>query len=217
MARNPRKLAHPTRQARSEATVGRLLDAAERLLQRKGWEGATVPAIAREARVAVGTVYKRFPDKDALLRLVYERFFERSRERNRGALDPAGCRGVNLAPLVRALVSGMVTAYEENAALFQALYLYADTHRDPAFRRRAEALRREAFDGIGELLLERRVEIRHPDPPRAIRVALVTVASVLRVRAALGARWGASGGSSPEELKRELTRMVLAYLKVAER
>ena len=212
MPPSPRRLAHPTRQARSEATLRRLLDAAERVLQRRGWEGATVPAIAREARVAVGTVYKRFPDKDALLRLVYERFFERSRERNRAALDPACCRGVGLAALVRGLVSGMVTAYEENAALLSALYLYADTHRDAAFRRRAEALRREAFEGIGKLLLERRGEIRHPDPARAVRTALLVVAAVLRVRVGLGARWAAGGGPPPEELQRELARMALAYL-----
>jgi len=53
----------------------RLLTAAERTLETAGLEGATVPAIARRAGMSVGNVYKRFADKDALLRAVYERFF----------------------------------------------------------------------------------------------------------------------------------------------
>jgi len=42
-----------------------------------GAEAATVPAIAERAGASVGAVYRRFPDKDALLRAVCERFLER--------------------------------------------------------------------------------------------------------------------------------------------
>ena len=65
--------ARPVKQARSKRTLERLLDAAEEVLSHDGLEGATVPAIARRACLSVGVVYRRFPDKDALLRTVYER------------------------------------------------------------------------------------------------------------------------------------------------
>ena len=72
----------PAKQARSRLTVHRLLSAAEALLEHGGLEAATVPAIAETAGVSVGVVYRRFPDKDALLRAVYERFFSIYGERN---------------------------------------------------------------------------------------------------------------------------------------
>src|SRR2546430_13648548 len=76
----PRLRANLPKQARSRLTVHRLVSATEALLAQGGLEAATVPAIASLAGVSVGVVYRRFPDKDNLLRAVYDRFFERARE-----------------------------------------------------------------------------------------------------------------------------------------
>ena len=55
------------RQERSERTIARLVDAAERVLDRVGREGATTTTIAAEAGVSVGRLYYWFPDLDALV------------------------------------------------------------------------------------------------------------------------------------------------------
>jgi len=203
----------PAVQDRSRRTRDRLLDAAEALLAGGGPEAATVPAIARRARVAVGSVYRRFPDKDAVLRAVYERFFERSLETNRAALAPDRWRGTPLPDLVAALVAGMVRGYVQQRALLAALMRYADTHGDAAFRRRADALRRESFRLIAALLLARRGEIHHPSPARGIAFSLLAIELVLK-GLVLGGDWPGAR-IAPARVTAELTRMTLRYLQDA--
>ena len=77
----------PPRQARSRETLRRLLDAAEAVMLTHGPEGATLPRIAKQARVSPATVYRRFLDKDALMRAVFRRFNERSTSRHDSALS----------------------------------------------------------------------------------------------------------------------------------
>jgi AcrR family transcriptional regulator len=204
------KHALPALQDRSVRTRDRLLDAAEALLSAGGPEAATVPAIAARGRVAVGSVYRRFPDKDAVLRAVYERFFERSRGVNREMLSGGRWAGLPLPELVAALVRGMVRGYVQHRAMLAALLRYADTHPDERFRRHAEALREETFRLVATLLLARRGDIAHPDPERAIEFSLLTIGLVLK-GLMLGGDWPGSR-ITPERVTRELTRMTLAYL-----
>jgi AcrR family transcriptional regulator len=214
-ATHPEHVAHPVKQARGRETLERLLAAAEELLERDGLDAATVPAIAVRAGVSVGTVYKRFPDKDALLRAVYQRFFERSAEHNRVALHPAHWAGVPVHAIVRALVAGMVRGYVQNRALLRSLLLYAETHEDTEFRRRAEALRTATFRGVAGLLLARRDEIRHPKAAEAIEFALYVLGLTLRGML-LPERRMHSFAPSVDRLSEELTGMMLGYLGVRE-
>jgi AcrR family transcriptional regulator len=172
--------ARPARQERSRRTLERLLDSAEALLALGGLDVATVPAIAARSGLSVGVVYRRFPDKDALIRAVYERFFARSRESNRAALEPTKWARVPTAQILRSLIGGMVAGYRLRRGLLAALLLYAETHPDKRFRRRADQLNREALDGIAALLLSRKKDLRHPDPAEAVRFCLLLVASALR-------------------------------------
>jgi AcrR family transcriptional regulator len=56
----------------------RILDAAEELLLRDGYEPTTMAAIARAAGVASNSIYWYFPGKDDLLAAVLERRLERA-------------------------------------------------------------------------------------------------------------------------------------------
>jgi AcrR family transcriptional regulator len=49
----------------------RLLDAALDLFEPRGFDGVAVPEIAAKAGVAVGTVYRYFPGKEALVNALY--------------------------------------------------------------------------------------------------------------------------------------------------
>jgi AcrR family transcriptional regulator len=71
-----RKTPHalPARQARSRDTRERLLAAVELVIRERGPEGATVRAIAARASLSVGTVYRRFTNKRALMLAAQERF-----------------------------------------------------------------------------------------------------------------------------------------------
>jgi AcrR family transcriptional regulator len=61
------------RQARAQATVDSILEAAAQVLQRCGAEGFNTNAVAERAGVSIGTLYQYFPDKDAILVAVARR------------------------------------------------------------------------------------------------------------------------------------------------
>ncbi|HEX5910402.1 MAG TPA: TetR/AcrR family transcriptional regulator [Thermoleophilaceae bacterium] len=61
-------------QARSRARLAGLLDAAEKLLVREGPEALTTTRIAEEAGVSVGSLYRWFPDKAAIVDALTRRY-----------------------------------------------------------------------------------------------------------------------------------------------
>src|SRR5947208_9650927 len=167
-------------QARSRRTLLLLLSAAEELLEEKGLEGTTVPAIAERAGVSVGVVYRRFPDKDALLRAVYERFFTTVRDQNQLRLQSLAAMSLPLDALAQGMVLGIAEGYRRKRGLLRALIRYARTHPDREFRHAAQKMNRATMNAVIALLLSRREEIRHPDPEIAIEFGLTAVASVLQ-------------------------------------
>lgn len=64
-------------QARAQQTITRLLDCAGLLLEKEGLEGFSTDKVAAEAGVAVGTLYRYFPDKSALMLAFVERWYTR--------------------------------------------------------------------------------------------------------------------------------------------
>jgi AcrR family transcriptional regulator len=61
-------------QARSQARIDAALDAAIRLLEREGAESVTTTRVATEAGMAVGSVYRYFPDRSAILDTLWARY-----------------------------------------------------------------------------------------------------------------------------------------------
>lgn len=59
-------------QARAKDSVRRILEAAHRLLQAGGPSALTTPAIAKEAKVAIGSLYQYFPNKESIVLALYE-------------------------------------------------------------------------------------------------------------------------------------------------
>jgi AcrR family transcriptional regulator len=63
----PRRYRSERRREQAEQTRERVLDAARMLFEQRGWQGASIAAIAKEAGVSEETVYARFETKRALL------------------------------------------------------------------------------------------------------------------------------------------------------
>jgi len=66
-----------TRQGRVRQRETRIIAAARQIFLARGFSGATMAMIAREAGVADGTLYTYFENKDALARAVITDFYER--------------------------------------------------------------------------------------------------------------------------------------------
>jgi len=198
-------------QARSRETFNRLLDAAEGLLEEKGLDAATVPAIAERAGVSVGVVYRRFPDKDNLLRAVYRRFFERTRQSNFAGIATIAQSKLPLSKLVPAIVGGAIMGNRTKRNLLRALILYSRTHRDPSFRKAAFEMNNDVLRAISGVLLKRVDEISHPEPEVAIEFALVTLSAVIYTMVIEDPLYTIT---NPNALEAELTRIVVSYLGI---
>jgi len=69
----------PALQARSRVTQNRIFAEGTRLLEEGGPEALTVAAVAKAAGVSVGSVYRRFGDKERLLLTIQARFTDEFR------------------------------------------------------------------------------------------------------------------------------------------
>ena len=65
-------------QARSNKRLTALLDAAATIVQRHGYEELTTAAVAKEAGASIGTVYRYFEDRVAVLKALSTRNYERT-------------------------------------------------------------------------------------------------------------------------------------------
>lgn len=203
----------PAVQARSRLTLHRLLAAAEALLEHGGLDAATVPAIAQTAGVSVGVVYRRFPDKDALLRAVYERFFSLYAQQNSARLQTVARLDVPLPTLARAIIVGMTEGHRQRGGLLRSLMRYARTHPDLEFRKAAEQMNRETMRAIVFLLMRHRDKIAHPEPEKAIELGIYAVASTLQNL--LLEEQTLHPIEVPEKLEEEMVRLFFGYLGIS--
>jgi AcrR family transcriptional regulator len=74
-------------QARSNARVTALLDAAAKVVHDKGYEELTTANVAEAAGASIGTVYRYFEDRVKLLEALAIRNFERTDRRFRDSLE----------------------------------------------------------------------------------------------------------------------------------
>jgi AcrR family transcriptional regulator len=96
----------PSRTARGRRTADRFVEAAMERLAERGFEGLTIGGLAKDLGYAVGTLYRHFPSKGALVVAMQARVVEGVRrdllgldERLAGVPGP-GVRPRSLAPLV---------------------------------------------------------------------------------------------------------------------
>lgn len=76
-------------QARSTARVNALLDAASEVMHELGYEQLTTAMVAERAGASIGTVYRYFPDRIAVLQAVASRNLVRASHALTGALASA--------------------------------------------------------------------------------------------------------------------------------
>jgi len=201
-------------QARSRATLDRFLAATLELLAERRFEDAPVAEIARRARASVGAFYARFADKDALMAHVNQSLFEGGRARWDALLASERWHGRGAAEIVEEVVATIIRKRRAHKGLLRALALYARSRPTPGFLDQAAALNRHVHGRLCALLLERRRELGHPDPERAIGFGLLMVDGATRDLILFDELAPLPRKPSDAALARELTRAWLAYLGV---
>ena len=170
----------PPRQARSQETLDRILDAAEALVAEKGFEDTPVAEIAQRAGSSVGAFYARFHDKDGLLHALYERYYEQAIATADAALDPARWEGARIAELIpRGHALPGVDLSASARGLMRA-FVAAQPHATRSSRRASERLSHHVIARLSRARCSRAAtRSRTPSPSARPRFGLTLVFSAL--------------------------------------
>ncbi len=202
----------PPLQERSRRTLTRILEATEALLGERLFEQVTIRDIVERARTSVGAFYSRFENKEALLPALYERYDE-TMPRSRAEVLELFPLAPDLEAQVCQIVGAVTRIFRERRGLMRAMALHARTHPE-AIPAAVRERRRVMHEALGDLLLEHRAEIDHPDPRLAVDMGLFLVSSTCRERILFPEAPHASARSVDDgTLEREVARALLAYLR----
>lgn len=201
----------PPQQTRSQETLDRILDAAEQVLAEKAFGDATLAEIMERAGVTVGAFYRRYPDKNALLRHLDERFFAELLARADALFDPARWPGVSARKIIEEFAVQAVEVYSARRGLLRSLFLRA--RNDSVLQQSALEVNRHFIEKLRMLLLPRSAEMTHPDPERAIELGFMMMVGSLRELVVFGEVWPAPPAHTPE-LAAEIARMYCGYLGI---
>jgi AcrR family transcriptional regulator len=162
------------RQERSRSTVDAIFEAASRLLDSGGVEGATTGRIAHVAGVSIGSLYQYFPKKEALFGALTERAIETDLARVREAVDRA--RGMTLEDGTREVLrAGFVFALERPRLFCWMLRYLPELGLLPS----VERMERDLIVETTRFLEDHRADLGEADP------ALLAIAGVGAVRGAI--------------------------------
>lgn len=199
-------------QERSQKTLARLLDGAERIIRERGLDAVTVPEVARVAGSSVGSFYARFPDKKALLDTLHERACAETLVTAEVALDPALWKGASLDQMIRVMIGFAVRSFGSRKTIMNAFnQAFAG---DPGFAARRARTAVALGQRVTSFLLARRESMGHPQPELAIPMALRVVAATLEQRNALDLAEVPEIAVADAVLEAELVRLVEGYLGV---
>jgi AcrR family transcriptional regulator len=200
------------KQARSERTLQRLLDAAEALIAEKGHSAVSIPEIARRARSSVGGFYARFRDKNELLRALEERHFLELLQRVERLADGKRWANADTVQIIDAAVAELVTVTRERRHMIAAFLVRAI--EDPVIREGGLRFRRNVEERISALLLSRAGEMSHPDPALAIDFAIQTAFAIMQQHVLIEETQVSGRRLSDDELQREIATMVCRYVGI---
>ncbi|WP_417494016.1 TetR/AcrR family transcriptional regulator [Maricaulis sp.] len=121
----------PAKQSRSKLTRDKLVAALEHLLRQRSFEDISIADLAAEAGLSVGTVYRRFENRDALIPVIFELYAARVTQ---FAASPSGKLALEpedgLRTALRQMVSQGWKFLTAEAHLVRAAHLYARLRPD---------------------------------------------------------------------------------------
>lgn len=196
----PRRPVRRARQARAQATVDAIVEAAAQILAEGGWGALNTNLIARRAGVSIGSVYEYFPNKGAIVDAILDAHLSRGE-----ALLAQGALRLQERPdlpaIVGLLVGGFVSLHQDDPRLHRVLS--SEAPLSPDQRARVEGLRASIIQIVAAAL------VPHVEAPH-IRATLV-----VDTAEALSHRWLVDEAGLPASeavMAAELHRMLEAYL-----
>ena len=195
-------------QARSRDALERFLATGEALLAENRFEEAGVADIAREADSSVGSFYRLVVDKERLLLMLLQRFFQQIEALTEELLEPKRWQGKSITDLADTYVRELVTSYKSHSGALRATVLRSSKDRE--FRCHVHEFNAVMGQRLEFLLKQRRDEIHHPNPARAMKSVNHIILGILNQHTMTGTM----DGLEDNELIEEVKRIFLTYLGV---
>ncbi|WP_430391777.1 TetR family transcriptional regulator [Dyella sp. 20L07] len=203
------------RQARSRESETKLIKATVEVLGQYGLEGATVPRVAEAAGLTPGAIYRRFPDKNALLERCIIRILEDQLAHLKKVFTKEIAEQSSLRALIEGITRSMLASYRKNAKLIRALRQFVQATDHLAFKRQAVQLENGTMDYFSDVLMIHQKHMRHPHPKSALTMAFLMVSATLVELLVAGDNAEKLQSLVPtddQSLERELVRMFLSYI-----
>jgi AcrR family transcriptional regulator len=192
------------RQERGRQRVAQILDAAEAVFELQGYEAATTNQIAAHAAVPIGSLYQFFPNKEALLHAVAERYRAEASAVLAAALTPDSA-ALPAAALAERLLGAMVAFGTARMGLTRiVLQAGANDRLAPA----AAAIMGDASARLAGVLAARHPALAEGERLLGARVALTAVMALLGLVTAEKSR----GQEHVDALLAETHSLLAAYL-----
>jgi AcrR family transcriptional regulator len=109
-------------QARSRQTREEILEATAHLLNRKPFGEVSTNHIAKKTGISIGTLYKYYPNKDAILADLSLVFMQRDAELFERIFDGSSRKRQNKEALVNDLVEALMTLHRDDAQVRGVVY-----------------------------------------------------------------------------------------------
>jgi AcrR family transcriptional regulator len=198
-------------QGRSRASLERMLAAARELMVERGNEEFTLQAVSKRGKVSIGSIYLRFESKDNLVRAVIANALDEIADEEDLMLAGVRAKSRMLADFMPNYVEAFAESLRQNApplrlGMERASYdpLVGGPGKKSAFRSAAQAT---------EAMLEYGEEFAGSDQELKAHAAYQIIFATLARQLGLGSTGESAHGYDWQQLKRELGRMCLAYLK----
>lgn len=189
-------------QARGRRRIDAILDAAEQVLAESGYDGATTNAIAARAHTSIGSLYQFFPNKDAIMQALGQRYIDRCSAAFAPLLSPVAA-DLPLDVWIDRIVDALDTTQKSNQG-FKELFCSAAT--TPELAAADNAMHRQFIIGLESALAAR---MPHIDPERRLVCAEIGVRTAEAVMPLLAE----STGERRAVVLAELKTLLSAYME----
>ena len=189
----------------------RVLAAGAELLVERGYDAFTIAAVGQRAKASTGLIYTRFKNKAALFEAVLLREQERMVTDETARFAALEAADLRIEDLIEKLVRQLARITHREAKLTQVFM--ERTIAEPAVFEHVKRMR-TAPQQFARLLLNRRHELRHPDPERAADMAFWLANSALerRVHTPMWRHWKSDAPDDWDEFVDDLTYALKAFL-----
>ena len=189
-------------QSRGQQRIDLVLDTAAELFAEIGYESATTNAIADRAGISIGSLYRYFPDKDAILRALADRYYEQVHALY-GEVFTGDLASMSLPALIDRLLDPFLSMYTANP-IYCHLLLGADVSTDIA----------AASGAMEQEIIERTADIFCRVAPglRVQRAKLVATVCKAQVKALISLVTSSRDKKFQRQVTAEVKQMLLAYL-----